>query len=207
MRSPSLGRFVQIVDSRTPIVEPLAVVAVTSLLTAWAMQPFVARALVQQGSVAQGAAQAALWLSGVLAPVMALGKAAVAALVCWSGAVYLGERLSVVKLLSLFCCAETVSGLRDLSMLGVLAVRGVERVRTTSDLMVAFGVNAYLRSPSALARVAFESWDLFTVAWALLAFMMMRALFRTDRGSAACLAAMVFAFRTLFAAASLVYRL
>jgi hypothetical protein len=207
MRSPSAGRLAQIVDARTPIVEPLAIVAISSLLTAWAMQPFVGHALVQQGSVAQGAAQAALWLAGVLAPVMALAKASMAALVCWSGAVYLGERLSLVKLISLFCVAETISALRDLTMLSVLAVRGIDSVRTTADLMVAFGVNAYLRSPSALARVAFESWDLFTVAWALLAFWMIRALFRTDRGSAACLAVMVFAFRTLFAAASLLYRL
>jgi hypothetical protein len=207
MRSPSAARFVEIVGARRPMVEPLAIVAITSLLTAWAMQPFVGRALAQHGSVAQGAALAALWLAGVLAPVMALAKASVAALVCWSGAVFLGERLSLVKLMSLFCVAETIAALRDLTMLGVLAVRGVENVRTTADLMVAFGVNAYLRSPSALARVAFESWDVFSVAWALLAFWMIRAMFRTDRGSAACLAALVFAFRTLFAAASLLYRL
>src|ERR1017187_7345005 len=134
MRSSSAGRLAQIVDARTPIVEPLAIVAISSLLTAWDMQPFVGHALVQQGSVAQGAAQAALWLAGVLAPVMALAKASMAALVCWSGAVYLGERLSLVKLISLFCVAETISALRDLTMLSVLAVRGIDSVRTTADL-------------------------------------------------------------------------
>jgi hypothetical protein len=197
----------RIVDRRTPIIEPLTIVTVVSLLTAWAIQPFMVRALIPQGAAAQGAAQAALWLSGVLAPLTALIKASAAALICWSCAVYLGERLSLLKLVSMFCLAETIFALRDLTMLAVLSVRGIESVRSTADLMVAFGINAFLNSSSASARVALESWDVFSVAWGLLAFWMIRALFRIDRRSSACLALTAFAFRTLFAAAGLLYSL
>lgn len=197
----------RIVDRRTPIIEPLTIVTVVSLLTAWAIQPFMVRALIPQGAAAQGAAQAALWLSGVLAPLTALIKASAAALICWSCAVYLGERLSLLKLVSMFCLAETIFALRDLTMLAVLAARGIESVRSTADLMVAFGINAFLNSSSASARVALESWDAFSVAWGLLAFWMIRALFRIDRRSSACLALTAFAFRTLFAAAGLLYSL
>lgn len=197
----------RIVDRRTPIIEPLTIVTVVSLLTAWAIQPFMVRALIPQGAAAQGAAQAALWLSGVLAPLTALIKASAAALICWSCAVYLGERLSLLKLVSMFCLAETIFALRDLTMLAVLAARGIESVRSTADLMVAFGINAFLNSSSASARVALESWDAFSVAWGLLAFWMIRALFRIDRRSSACLVLTAFAFRTLFAAAGLLYSL
>lgn len=197
----------RIVDRRTPIIEPLTIVTVVSLLTAWAIQPFMVRALIPQGAAAQGAAQAALWLSGVLTPLTALIKASAAALICWSCAVYLGERLSLLKLVSMFCLAETIFALRDLTMLAVLAARGIESVRSTADLMVAFGINAFLNSSSASARVALESWDAFSVAWGLLAFWMIRALFRIDRRSSACLALTAFAFRTLFAAAGLLYSL
>jgi hypothetical protein len=157
------------------------------------------------GAAAQGAAQAALWLSGVLAPLTALMKAGAAALACWSCAVYLGERLSPFKLLSMFCVAETTFAIRDLALAGVLVARGTERVHSTSDLMVAFGVNALLHSSAPVARVALESWDLFSVAWALLAFAMIRALFRMDGRSSACLALVAFGFRTLFAAAGTLY--
>ena len=124
---------------------------------------------------------------------------------CWACAVYLGEWLSLLKLVSMFCVAETIFALRDLTMLAVLAARGIESVRSTADLMVAFGVNAFLHSPSPVARVAFESWDIFSVAWGLLAFHLIRALFRTDVRSSACLALVAFAVRTLFAAAGMLY--
>jgi hypothetical protein len=205
MSNRHAGVLAHLVERRTPILEPILVVASVSLLTSWAIQPYVVHALAQQGAVAQGAAQAALWLSGVLSPFAAFAKAAVAALVCWSCAIYLGERLSLLKLISIFCLAEMVFSLRDLSMWIVLALRGVERVHSTADLMVAFGLNAYLRSPSALARVAFESWDVFTVAWALVICWMIRGFFKIDLRSSAFLAAMAFSVRTLFAAASLLY--
>jgi len=207
MNSRAAGTFARIVEQRTPVIEPLAIVATVSLLTTWAIQPYFAHALAQQGAAAQGAAQAALWLSSVLSPLTALVKAVAAALICWSCAVYLDERLSLLKLVSIFCIAETLFSLRDLTMLGVLAARGVDSVRTTSDLMVAFGINAFFQAPSSLERIGFESWDLFTVAWGILIFWMIRALFKTDTRSAACLAAMAFTFRTLFAAASLLYSL
>jgi hypothetical protein len=207
MNSRPAGAFARIVEQRTPVIEPLAIIATVSLLTTWASQPYFVHALAQQGAAAQGAAQAALWLSGVLSPLTALVKAVAAALICWSCAVYLDERLSLLKLVSIFCVAETLFSLRDLTMLGVLAARGVDGVRTTSDLMVAFGINAFVHSPSSLARIGLESWDLFTVAWGLLIFWMIRAVFRTDTRSTACLAVMAFTFRTLFAAAGLLYSL
>jgi hypothetical protein len=207
MISRFAATFARIVDRRTPIIEPLTIVALVSLFTAWAIQPVVTHALLQQGAAAQGAAQAALWLAGVLTPLTALAKASAAALICWACAVYLGERLSFLKLVSMFMFAETIFALRDLTMFAVLAARGLEHVRSTADLVVAFGLNEILHFTSALARVAFESWDVFSVAWGLLAFWMIRALFNIDRRSAACLAVTAFAFRTLFAAASLLYSL
>jgi hypothetical protein len=207
MTSRPVEALARIVDRRSPVIEPLTIVAVVSLITAWTIQPFVAHALTPMGAAAQGAAQVALWLSGVLAPLTALMKAGAAALACWSCAVYLGERLPLVKLVSMFCVAETTFAVRDLALAGVLVARGIESVHSTSDLMVAFGVNAFLHSPSASARIAFESWDAFSVAWGLLTFWMIRALFRIDSRSSACMALVAFAFRTLFSAASLLYSL
>jgi hypothetical protein len=205
MTSGPAGTFARLIDQRTPVVEPLAVIAIVSLLTSWAIQPYVGHALAQQGAVAQGAAQAALWFSGILSPFTALIKSVAAALICWSCAVWLDERLSLPRLISMFCVAETIFSLRDLTMLAVLAGRGITGMRTTSDLMVAFGLNAFLHSPSALARVGFESWDIFSVVWALLSFWMIRALFKTGARSTAFLAVMAFALRTLFTAAGLLY--
>ena len=207
MTSRPAGMFARVVEQRTPVMEPLAIIATVSLLTTWAIQPYVVHALAQQGTAAQGAAQAALWMSGVLSPLAALVKACAAALICWSCAVYLDERLSLLKLVSMFCVAEIIFSLRDLTMLGVLAARGIDNVHTTSDLMVAFGINAFVHSSSSLWRIGFESWDMFSVAWGLLAFWMIRALYKTDARSTACLAVMAFTFRTLFAAASLLYSL
>jgi hypothetical protein len=205
MPTRSSTALARVVEERMPILEPLTVIAVVSLVTAWAIQPYVVHALAQQGAVAQSAAQAALWLSGVLSPFSALAKALLGALVCWSGAIYLGERVSLLKLISAFCLAETVFSLRDLTMWGVLAARGIGNVRSAADLMVAFGPNAFLRSQSAITRVALESWDFFTVAWGITIFWMIRTLFKIGIRSSICLAAMAVFVRTLFAAASLLY--
>jgi hypothetical protein len=205
MASRTARALVRIVEQRTPIVEPLALIAVVSLLSTWAIQPYVVQALVQEGAPAQGAAQAALWLSGVVSPVTAFGKALSSAVVCWACSVFLDERHSFVKLVSVFSVAETVFALRDLAMAGVLVTRGIASMHATSDLMVAFGVNAFLHAPSTLQRIGFESWDIFTVVWAMLAFWMLRLVVKTNIRSAACLAAISFALRTLFSAASLLY--
>lgn len=207
MSDHSGGPLARAIEERNPIFEPLVVVAVVSLFTSWAIQPYVVHALAPQGAVAQGAAQTALWLSGLLAPISALAKATMAALVCWACAVYLDEGVSLIRLVSIFCLAEMVFCLRDLSMWIVLALRGVEHIRSAGDLMVAFGVNAYLQSSSALARVAFESWDVFTVAWALVLWWMIRVFLRQGIRSSAFLAAIAFVVRALFAAATLLYRI
>jgi hypothetical protein len=196
-----------ILERRAPVVEPLIVIALASLITTWAIQPYVAHALAQQGAAAQGAAQAALWISGVLSPLAAFGKALAAALVCWACSVFLGERLSLIKLVSVFCIAETIFSLRDLAMIGVLIARGVDGVRTGADLMVAFGVNAFLHKPSALQRVGFETWDFFSIVWAAAVFAMIRGVFKASRRSAALLAIIALAFRVLFSAAALLYSL
>lgn len=207
MTSRAAGTFARIMDERMPVFEPLVLIALASLGTTWVLQPFVAHALAQQGAPAQGAAQVALWLSGVLSPIAALGKAVGAALICWSCAVFLGEHVTLRKLISVFCVAEAVFAFRDLAVAGVLLARGVETVRTASDLMVAFGVRAFLGHPSALERVSFETWDLFSVAWAIVIFGLLRAAFRMNPRPAACLAAVALVFRTLFAAATLLYSL
>ena len=205
MRRGPAQAIVRILDQRAPVVEPLAVIAIVSLVTTWMLQPFLVQALAGQGTVAQGAAQAALWLSGVLSPITAFVKAAAAALVCWSCAAFLGERLPIVKLLSAFCMAETLFSLRDVALIGVLVSRGIAAVRTSTDLLVAFGVNAFVHAPSPLQRIGIESWDVFGVAWAVAIFWMLRTVFKADRRSSAMLAAVVFAFRALFSAAGLLY--
>ena len=166
MNRVRIGRIAAVVDRRSPVFEPLAAIAIVSLITSWIMQPYLVHALVEQGSVAQHAAQGALWLSGVLSPFAAFGKALAAALVCWSCSVFLGERMSLAKLISIFCVAEVVFSLRDLTVAGVLVARGVGAVHTTADLMVAFGVNAFVRGMSPLQRISVETWDFFTIAWA-----------------------------------------
>ena len=190
---------------RAIVIEPLVVIAAVSLLTSWAIQPYVIHALVEQGSVAQGAAQAALWLSGVLSPFAAFGKAVAAALVCWSCAIYLEQRVSLLKLVSIFCVAEIVFSVRDVAMWGVLAARGINSVHSTADLLVATGLNAFSHAQSPLARIAFESWDFFTLAWGVVVWWLIRLILRLDARSAAGLAVMAFAVRTLFAAASMLY--
>jgi hypothetical protein len=190
---------------RAVVIEPLAVIAAVSLLTSWAIQPYVTHALVQQGTVAQGAAQAALWLSGVLSPFAAFGKALAAALICWSCAVYLDQRVSLIKLVSIFCLAEMVFSIRDIVMLGVLALRGIGSVHSTTDLLVATGLNAFTHAQSPLGRIAFESWDFFTVAWGVVVWWLIRIMLKLDTRSSAGLALMAFVVRTLFAAASMLY--
>jgi hypothetical protein len=196
-----------IVERRTPVFEPLAAIAVVSLVTSWIIQPYLAHALAQQGPVAQQAAQGALWLSGVLSPFAAFGKALAAALVCWACSVFLGERLPFMKLISVFCVAELVFSLRDLTVAGVLAARGVGAVHTATDLMVAFGVNAFVHAISPLQRISVESWDFFTVAWASLVCALLRGACKGSARSAIVLAAVAFTVRTLFAAAALLYTL
>ena len=88
---------------------------------------------------------------------------------------------------------------------GVLLARGIDAVRTASDLLVVFGVGALVHHPSPLQRIGFETWDGFSVMWALLIFWFIRSVFKTDVRPAACLAVVALMFRTLFAAASLLY--
>lgn len=203
----SAGRLNAVIERRAPMFEPLVVIAIISLISSWTIQPYITQALAPQGPLAQQAAQGALWLSGVLSPFAALGKALAAALVCWACAVFLGERLSFAKLLSVFCLAEVVFALRDLAIAAVLAARGIGAVHTTADLLVAFGVNAFVHGMSPLQRVGLETWDLFSVAWALAALLMIRGAFKTSWRSAAALAAIAFTFRALFTAATLLYSL
>lgn len=207
MTNGTSARFGRYLETRPMVIEALTIIAIVSILSSWAIQPFVSHALVQHGTAAQGAAQAALWLSGVLSPITAFIKALGATLVCWSCAVFLRERVSFGKLLSVFCIAEMLFSLRDIALVCVLAARGLANVHSAADLMVAFGVNGFLHSQSALTRLAFESWDAFTVAWALLSFWMIRTLFNTDKRATLCLTLMAFAFRTLFAAAGQLYTL
>lgn len=207
MTSRRSERISSIIDRRTPVVEPLIVIALVSLMTTWAIQPYVAHALAEQGPLAQQAAQVGLWISGVVSPLAAFGKALAAALVCWACSVFLGARLSLFKLVSVFCIAETVFSLRDLTTIGVLLLRGVDGIRTAADLMVAFGVNAFLHKPTALQRVGFETWDLFSVVWAAVVFAMIRIAFKMPSRSAAVLAILALVFRVLFSAAALLYSL
>jgi hypothetical protein len=192
-------------ERKTLIVEPMAIIATISLLTAWAIQPLVAHAVAQQGLVAQATVASALWLSAIVSPFSAFAKAASAALVCWAVAVYLGEQLPVKKLVSAFCVAEVLFSLRDLGMLAALAIRGTASIRSTGDLAVSFGPSAFLHSTSMLTRIAFESWDFFHIAWGLLLFCMLHAMFEIGRRSSAYLAIATLAFRVLFAAAGLLY--
>ncbi len=192
---------------RVFVIEPLAAIAAISLLASWAMQPYITHALAEQGTVAQGAAQAALWFSGVLSPFAAFGKAMAAALVCWSCAIYLDQRVSLLKLMSIFCLAELVFSARDLAAWGVLAARGINSVHSAADLLVATGLNAFTHARSPLGRIAFESWDFFTVAWSVLVWWLIRSMLKLDARSSAGLALMAFAVRTLFAAASMLYTL
>jgi len=207
MNNRPAERLASVIDRRTPVIEPLVVIAIASLITTWMIQPYVAHALAQQGGAAQSAAQAALWFSGVLSPLAAFGKALAAALVCWACSVFLGERLPLIKLVSVFCVAEVVFSLRDLTMMAVLLARGVDGVRTAADLMVAFGMNAFVHRPSPLQRIGFETWDLISVVWAATVFAMLRVVFKANRRSAAALAIVALVFRVLFSAAALLYSL
>jgi len=157
--------------------------------------------------VALQAAQGALWLSGVLSPLAALAKALACATVCWACAVFLGERLPFVRLLSVFCVAEVVYSLRDLAVAVVLAARGIGAVHSAADLMVAFGVNAFVHGVSPIERIGIETWDFFTVAWACFLCAALRGVCKTGARSAVVLAVVAFAVRTLFAAAALLYTL
>jgi hypothetical protein len=194
-----------LVQRRTPILEPLVFVATVSLVTSWAMQPLMMSALAQQGALAQGAVRVALWLSAILSPLAALGKATAAAIVCWAIATYLDEQLPLLKLVSMFCLAETFFSLRDVAMWAVLMLRGAGGIRGTADLVVPFGINAFLHADSTLTKLAFESWDFFHIAWGLIVCWMLRAAFGTALRSSARLAIAVLFSRLLFAGASRLY--
>lgn len=207
MQGTFIRQFAGVVDRRKPVLEPLVAIAAVSLTTSWIMQPYLAHALSQQGPVAQQAAQSALWVAGVLSPFAALAKALVGATVCWACAVFLGERLQLGKLISLFCLAEVVFSLRDLTLTGFLVGRGIGAVHSTADLMIAFGANAFVHAISPLQRVGLETWDFFTVGWASLLCALLRGVCKTSARSALVLAFVAFAVRTLFAASALLYTL
>jgi hypothetical protein len=194
-----------VLAERAPILEPLIIISITSLVSSWAMQPFVGHALAQQGTIAQSAAQAALWLSGMLSPFAAFAKAIAAALTCWACAIFLDERLSFPKLLSIFCLAEMIFAARDVATVALVAIRGLDSMRAPSDLLVVFGLGAMVGAKTTIARLALESWDLFTVAWGVLACWMIRSKFRTGIAESVCLAIVVVAVRVLFTGASLLY--
>ncbi len=191
-------------QKRMSIFEPLAVIATVSLLASWGIQPFLAEALASRGVLAQQTAHSALWISAVLSPFAAFGKALAGALIAWAIATFLNERLSLIKLVSVFCAAETVFCLRDLATWATLAIRGVSGIHSAADLAVPFGLNAFIQAHTVAARIATSSWDFFHVAWALLVFVLIRSTLRTEVRSSACLAASALAFRVLFAAATLV---
>jgi hypothetical protein len=207
MNGASEGRVAAAVDQRVPVFEPLAAIAIVSLASSWIIQPYLVHALAQQGPVAQQAAQGALWLSGVLSPFAALGKALAGAIVCWSCSVLLDERISLAKLVSVFCVAEVVFSLRDLTVAGVLVARGLGAVHTAADLTVAFGINAFVHGTSPLQRIGIETWDFFTIAWAALVCALLRGVCKSSVRAAVMLAVVAFAVRTLFAAAALLYTL
>jgi hypothetical protein len=185
--------------------ESLALIATVALLSSWGMRPFVAQALAPMGPVAQHSAEAALWLSAVAAPFAALVKAAAAALVCWAASILLNERLSLVKLISIFCVAEALFCVRDLGLLGLLSLRGLAAIHSTSDLIVPFGAAFFIHARSAPWRIAVSSWDIFHLAWAVLLYFLLKESFKLPKRSAACLALTALALRVLFAAATMLY--
>lgn len=201
----STGRVAAVLERRALVFESLAAIAIISLATSWIMQPYLVRALAAQGAVAQQAAQGALWLSGILSPIAALGKALVGVAVCWACCVFLGERPAPVKLISVFCVAEIVFSLRDLISAGILVARGMGAIHTTGDLMVAFGANAFVHGVSPLQRISVETWDLFTVAWASVLCALLRGVCKVGVRPAIALAVIAFAVRTLFSAAAILY--
>ena len=207
MQRAFIEHFAGVIGRRRPILGPLMTIAAVSLTTSWIIQPYLAHALGAQGSVAQQAAQGALWVSGMLSPLAALGKALGLAVVCWSCSVFLGERIPLAKLISVFCVAEIVFSLRDLTAAGVLVARGIGAVHSPADLMIGFGVNAFVHAVSPLQRISLETWDFFTVAWASLVCACLCGACKVSARPAIVLALVAFAVRVLFAASALLYTL
>jgi hypothetical protein len=193
-----------IIDRTSPL-EPLIFIAIVSLAVSWGMQPLIQAALSAQGALVQQSAAAALWISAALSPFAAFGKAVVAAAICWAVATFIDEPLPLGRLVTMFVVAETVFVLRDIVAWGVLVTRAVPSVHSPSDLSVHLGLNAFLPPMTGPLRLAVESWDVFHVAWAIVLFVLLRAVFGRSTGSAACLALIALASRVLFSAVTLMY--
>lgn len=207
MKRAFISDFAGVIERRRPVLGPLMTIAAVSLTTSWIIQPYLSHALAAQGPVAQQAAQGALWLSGMLSPLAALGKVLGLAVVCWACSVFLGDRIPLARLISVFCVAEIIFSLRDLTAAGILIARGIAAVHSPADLMIGFGVNAFVRASSPLQRISLETWDFFTVAWAAAICALLCGVSKVSSRSAIVLAFVAFVVRALFAASALLYTL
>lgn len=156
-----------------PILPPLVLVVVFSSTAAYALQPMLGAAL-DAGAV--GAVRTWLWITVLLAPVSAGGKALALSAVAWSVLVIAGRDVGFRRLVSVFLYGEAILGLQAVALAFVLQLRGAVAVASPEDLYVPMGLDALMRPDSpALAAVVQGVGVVHAVWFAFLAVALVRA--------------------------------
>lgn len=147
-----------------PILPPLVLVAVFSSTAAYALQPMLGAAL---DADVVGAVRAWLWITVLLAPVSAGGKALALSAVAWSLLVLAGRDVGFRRLVSIFLYGEALLGLHPVALAFVLQLRGAVAVASPEDLYVPMGLDAVVRPDSPALTAAVQAVGVVHAVWAV----------------------------------------
>lgn len=145
-----------------PVLPPLVLVAVLSSAAAYALQPMLAEAL--DGDVV-GAVRAWLWITVLLAPLSAGGKALALSAVAWSLLVISGRDAGFRRLVSIFLYGEALLALHPVALALVLQLRGSAVVASPEDLYVPMGLDALVRPDSPALAAALQGAGVVHAVW------------------------------------------
>ena len=178
-RKPPAGNFAWIrqfgfdestftaIRDRAPAVAPLVVIAVLNVTVAVLMRPALAAALRTQPNGVAYAAEAFLWLVAVFYPAIVLAKVLLLAAVAWSVVALLEESARWRQLLSVLLFGEILMLLQATLTAIVLHLRGIGALHAPADLIVHWGVAAFIDVQNPVAVALVQHATVFHALWFL----------------------------------------
>lgn len=165
-RIPWMGTLWAALREQRPILLPLVILTLVAFTASVAMWPALARALASQGDAVTRGARFSLWLAAVLAPGVGLAKAGVLAGCGWALATLAMREVRITPLFSLLLVGQIVIAARDLFVVAILYLRGLDRIGGAPDLLIPTGIDlvAPPTSPAGLALA--QTTGLFDIIWA-----------------------------------------
>lgn len=178
-RKPSAGKFAWIrqfgfdestftaIRDRAPALAPLLVIAVLNLTVAVLMRPALAAALRTQPNAVGYAAEAFLWLVAVFYPAIVLAKVLLLVAVAWSVVALLEESARWRQLFSVLLFGEILMLLQAAFTVIVLHARGLDALRAPADLIVHWGLAAFIDVQGPVAVALVQHATVFHAFWLL----------------------------------------